>query len=363
MKKVAETGPEEEISQELPQKREGAGLADMIAALMPLFVPAYFFYGERPLFISLVTVLAALAADILCTRMRGRKIGVHNLSAAVTGLIIALLMPASVSYAVPISAALFAILVVKHPFGGYGRNIFNPAAAGYAFAAVLFPKAVFSFPAPFTKLAADAAVQDLSLQNSLLAALKLRTLPQTSLFSLMLGGVPGPMGTTGILIIAACLLYLLVRRVVKFQTVLPFLITVFAFAWLFPRIPGGRLASAGYEMMAGPLLFCGVYMVSDPATMPKTGKGAAAYGILCGLLAMVFRYYGAFEEGFCFALLIANALAGWLDRQLSKISFKELGIRGLAALRGLLRRAAGMIRKTAAEKGGAGNGHSNHKKV
>ena len=78
---------------------------------------------------------------------------------------------------------------------------------------------------------------------------------------------------------------------------------------------------------------------------------------------MVFRYYGAFEEGFCFALLIANALAGWLDRQLSKISFKELGIRGLAALRGLLRRAAGMIRKTAAEKGGAGNGHSNHKKV
>lgn len=324
MEKSTKVGFRRHITLAPSQKKEGAGMADIIVALLPLFIPAVFFYGERPLYIGLYTVLAALAADILCTKMRGKKLGRHNLSALITGLIIALLMPASIPYYVPVSAALFAIFVVKHPFGGYGKNVFNPAAAGYAFAAVLFPKVVFSFPAPFTKLAADANVHDLSLQNSLLATMKLKTMPQVSLLHLVLGNVAGPMGTAGVLIIAACLLYLLVRRAAQFKTVLPFFAAVFAFAWLFPRIPGGHLDSVSYEMMAGPLLFCGVYMVSEPVTMSKTTKGAVAYGILCGLLAMVFRYYGAFEEGFCFALLLANALSGWLDRQLLKISFKKL---------------------------------------
>ena len=287
-------------------------MSDTVIALLPLYAMAAYFYGTRALMLGFVGFCTSCVADALCVLLSGRIPNLRDLSAAVTGLILPLLMPASVRYSVVVVAVIFAVVVAKHPFGGVGENIFNPAAAGMAFAIVCWPSEVFTYPAPFERiplmLSADTVFRTAA---SPAKALALGGMPTNDLLDMLLGNVAGPMGAANILVLLTCLLYLVVRRAVHPQVTLSFLAGAAVMAAIFPRAAGGTAVL--YELMSGMLLFGAVFMVNDPVTSPKRIVPMIVYGGVTGMASIAFRHLGSFEESMIFALLVMNSTVWLLD--------------------------------------------------
>lgn len=288
-------------------------MSDVIILLLVLCVLAFLFYGPRSLALCGVSAAAAVAADIICMLLRGKRPNPRDLSPIVTGLMIALVMPATISFKIVVCASVFAVAVVKHPFGGTGNNVFNPAAAGFSFAAICWPQQVFMYPQPFESIPVLSEVSVKLSQNPAFV-LKVGGIPTNDITEMVLGNYPGPMGATNILVLVACLAYLLFRRTIRWQLPIPFLASCAFVAFLFPRVGSDGVQSVLFEMMSGMLLFGAVFMITDPATSPKRDSSLAVYGIFAGVITMLFRYIGGFEESMPFAVLFANAFVPVIDR-------------------------------------------------
>lgn len=289
-------------------------LKDMIAALCALLVLPTVDYGPRPLAFAGTAVAAALLCEILFGLFQKRSAAVTEPSSVVTGLVVAMLLPLNAPLWLPAAAASFAVLVAKGPFGFYGRTPFNPAAAGVAFAVLCWPQQVFRYfdpsePAvlPLFGSCAYTAVQ------SPAAVLKNGLKPAVLPSSMIWGDGVGPLGTTAALVIGACFLLLLIRRDAKWETTACFLLAAALIAALFPRIACSPLTSVKYELLSGSLFFCSVFMVTDPVTAPHTFPARCLYGAFAGAMTMMFRRFGAFEQGAVFAVLLANAAAPSLE--------------------------------------------------
>lgn len=287
-------------------------MGDMILALLPLYIIGVCFYGIRVLVTMVISVFSCWLCDMLCSLLRHRFFNFRDLSGIVTGLIVPLMMPASVPYYVPVAAGLFAIAVVKHPFGGTGENLFNPAAGGIAFAAACWPQQLFAYPVPFSTIPLGTAEGVITVPSTA-HTLKVGGLPSADMGDMLLGLVAGPVGAVSILVLLACLIYLVVRRTVPLLQPLCFLAAVVLMAYLFPRVDISRTYSVVYEVMSGSLVFGAVFMLSDPVTSPKRPLARGLYGFVAGVVTMLFRHFGAFDHGFAFALLLMNALADEFD--------------------------------------------------
>ncbi len=285
---------------------------DTVIVLAVLYVMAFFYYGVVALHAGLVSILTCYLADCICTKLRGQKINFRDHSAIVTGMILPLLMPAGIHMVAIISAGLFAIVIAKQVFGGVGQNIFNPAAAGFAFTALCFPGQMFSYPMPFDRLPILTETAS-KLVRGPAYALKFGSIPTNDLVDMLLGNFAGPMGATNILVILACLLFLIFRKTVRWQLPVSFLGTAALYAFFFPRISLSPLQSVAYELMSGMVLFVGVFVITDPVTSPKRDSSKLLYGIVAGLMAMLFRQYGGFEDSSIFAVLLMNAFAPLID--------------------------------------------------
>ena len=147
-----------------------------------------------------------------------------------------------------------------------------------------------------------------------------------SLVDMFLGNFPGPMGATNILVICACFLFLIFRRTIRWEIPITFIASCTIFAFCFPRIMCTNLQSVYYELSCGTLLFAGVFMLTDPVTSPTTRFGRLAFGFLAGIVTMLFRYFGGYEEGVCFAILVMNALSPILDRYLPLLYRRKGGV-------------------------------------
>ncbi len=287
-------------------------MGDAVISLAAVYVIAWFYYGLRAVALGALSAGVCWSADILCTLWRGRAVNRVDFSPVVTGMIIPLLLPASVDYAVVVTAGIFAICVVKQAFGGLGSNVFNPAAGGLAFVIVCWSGKLFAYPGPFAPLALTGTATE-RLLGSTAATLKMGGVPPYDVTSMVLGLVPGPMGTTNILVIAACMLYLCVRGTVRLQQPLIFLATAAAWAAVFPRVPADPLYSVFYELTGTPLLFAAVFLFTDPVTTPRRAGAKAIYAFVSALLVMLFQWYGGYEMTIPFALLMGNALVPALD--------------------------------------------------
>jgi electron transport complex protein RnfD len=190
---------------------------------------------------------------------------------------------------------------------------------------VCFPAQVFSYPIPRENLPLYPG-EDLLLTKSPAFTLQLDGTPTYDWVEMALGNFPGPMGATNILVILACLLYLVLRGAVRWQTPVAFLATFCALCWLFPRSTMEPLATVLYEVMSGTLLFGGVFMLTDPVTSPQRGWSSVFYGMTTAVLLLVFRRYSRLEEEFVFVLLLVNStgwgfdiigekIAGWIRRR------------------------------------------------
>lgn len=300
-------------------------MGDALAALLALLILPTVYFGPRALVMALVSMAACAAFDILACLIFRHTFGSGDPSALVTGLTIALLLPVNAPYWLPVLAGAFAIFVVKMPLGPTGHNLFNPAAAGVAFVTVCQPDLVFLYANPtagWLDLTSDiSVVLGATPGSALLEGLKPSILP----LDLLWGVYPGPMGCTAALVIGAGALFLLARRTIRWEPLVFFLLTTALCAALFPRIFCPALTSVKYELLSGSLLFCAVFLLGDPVTSPRTMTGRCAFGVLAGALLMALRHAGAYEQGACFAVLLANAFSPVLDRAV--IAIRRKGVR------------------------------------
>ena len=216
------------------------------------------------------------------------------------------------------------VLIGKEVFGGYGSYPFNPAAVGYAVAAVSWPEQVVRYPQPYTPLPlwnASAVPVGSTIEDTLRSGgiLNLNTL------AVVLGEFAAPMGTGAALVILACGLVLWAQKDVHIGASASFLITCGLIAFFFPRQVGladstlfsslmPRLQGIRDELHTGAVLFCAVFLLNEPYTCAHHRLGRILYGALVGIATMGFRYFGVYETGVCFALLAVNSVSALIDR-------------------------------------------------
>lgn len=292
---------------------------DVLIAAAVLCVFSVFNYGIRPVYIVLLSMASAMVSEGICCLLRRRPLStLRDGSAAVTGVIIGLVMSPMVAYWVPMVGSAFAIFVVKAPFGGYGRNVFNPAAAGIAILSYCTPLRLFTYPAIGADMrlptAMNITAEEVSIGTSLAAQIRAGATPTVNRLHLLLGDFVGPVGATATLILLACAAYFIIRRTASAWTILPYLVTCTVIAWFSPCTGLGILHSTMAQLCAGYVLFTGVFLLNDPVTAPRFWLGRVIYGVLAGILVMLLQKVGNMEAGSCFAILIVNALSPIIDR-------------------------------------------------
>lgn len=288
---------------------------DVLVALIPLAIFSAVYYGFRPVLLMLTGMITAMACECLCCAFMRRRPSLADGTAAVTGGIIGALMSPLTPYWVPALGAAFAIIVVKMPFGGAGRNLFNPAAAGVAVVTQCFAARIFTYPASgLTQPLPLGDVSGVLTSVSPAAQLAGGAQPSYSWAQLLIGNYPGPIGATALAVLLTCALYLFIRRSASPIITLSFLAVCVVSAVLFPRYTGDWHQSVLLELSSGYLLFTGIFLLNDPVTAPRYWLGRLFYGLLAGVLVMVLTHFGRFEASACFVVLLVNAVSPMLDR-------------------------------------------------
>ena len=315
--------------QEAQLQKTGRYYKHICFMAVPVLWMACFLYGVRPLLLCGIAVLTGNLCDRLVSLLRRRVYQASDFSNESFALVIALLMPVTVDIYVLIIAVLAGVLIGKEIFGGYGSYPFNPAAVGYVVAAVSWPEQVFRYPQPYTSIPLwDASMVPVSstIEDTLRSGgmLNIRSLV------LSLGEYAAPMGTGAALVILACGLFLWTQKDAHMSASVSFLLTCALIAFFFPRQAGladsavlanvlPRLRCVRDELLTGAILFSAVFLLNEPYTCVHHRMGRILYGVLVGVVSMGFRYYGVYETGVCFALLVVNSVSAWIDRTEAKL--------------------------------------------
>lgn len=287
-------------------------MRDVLIALTPALLGSVFFFGFRALTVTMVSVAACVFFEWLYCKLMKIHCKVYDLSACVTGVLLAFVCPVTIPYWTIILGAAFAILLVKMLFGGLGRNIVNPALAGRAF--------LFSWPvimSTWTKVGFGNAVSVIS-PDAVTAATPLANMHQglmceESVLDLFLGNVGGCIGETSALLLLVGFAYLLWRKVITARIPLAFMGTVAVLSFLFPQ-GNDRITWMAAQLFGGGLMLGAIFMATDYVTSPVTKLGQIVFGIGCGVLTILIRYFGGYNEGVSYAILIMNCCVVLLDR-------------------------------------------------
>jgi len=288
-------------------------MRDVLIALAPAMIAGIAFFGFRALTVTAVSVLACYLFEKLYCKMTGMDDKTYDLSACVTGVLLAFVCPVTIPYWTIILGALFAIMLVKMLFGGLGRNIVNPALAGRAF--------MFSWPvlmSTWVKVGFDNAAGIFSTADAVTAATPLANMHQGILceepiLDLFVGNVGGCIGETSAVALLIGLVYLLYRKVITIRIPAAYILTVAVLTFLFP-LGNDRIAWMAAQLFGGGLMLGAIFMATDYVTSPVTKLGQVIYGIGCGLLTVLIRYFGGYNEGVSYAILCMNACVVLLDR-------------------------------------------------
>ena len=288
-------------------------MRDVLIALAPAMLGAIYFFGFRALMVTLVSVAACVFWEWAYCKMRKLHDKTYDLSAAVTGVLLAFVCPVTIPYWTIILGALFAIVLVKMLFGGLGKNIVNPALAGRAF--------MFSWPvlmSTWVKVGFENAAGVISTADAVTAATPLANMHQgmmceESLWDLFIGNVGGCIGETSALLLLIGLAYLLYRKVITLRIPVAYIGTVAVLTFLFP-LGNDRIPWMAAQVFGGGLMLGAIFMATDYVTSPITKLGQIVYGIGCGVLTVLIRYFGGYNEGVSYAILCMNACVVLLDR-------------------------------------------------
>lgn len=295
-------------------------MLDVLVALTPALIWAVYMYGWRALTLTVVSVVSCVLIELWYQLIMRKPVTVGDLSAAVTGLLIALNLPVTASLWIPVLGALFAIVLVKQLYGGIGKNIVNPALAARIFIFSSWTKEISVIPELFTNWSASAVSVDAVSAATPLALLKDGIMPEISLFDLLIGNCPGVIGEISTLLLMAGGIYLLVRRVITWHIPVAYISSVAIVTYLLPR-HALSMQFMLYQILGGGLILGAIFMATDYTTSPITTRGKIIYGVGCGLITVLIRYFGGYSEGVSFAIMIMNLLVWYLDRFTKPVRF------------------------------------------
>ncbi|MBL7049979.1 MAG: RnfABCDGE type electron transport complex subunit D [Nitrospira sp.] len=305
-----------------PHVRDGESVGRIMwsvnLALLPAFIMAVYYFGPRAVYVTGLSILAAVLTEHFFQKGIGRPSTIHDGSAVLTGLLLGLNLPASVPFYIPIAGSFFVITIVKMLFGGLGYNVFNPALMGRAFLLITWPKAMTIWYEPTAKFVG----MDATTTATPLGVLKEEGLPKLiqmfgdksdMYLGMLSGNTAGSLGETSALALLVGALFLMARRYITWHIPVSFLGTVALFAWVF----GGEGFFNGdplIHVLSGGLFLGAFFMATDYVTCPTVRKGQIIFGIGCGAITMLIRLWGGFPEGVMFAVLLMNCFAPLIDR-------------------------------------------------
>lgn len=287
-------------------------MGDVLISLLPALVMAVVWFGSRALVLTAVCIGTAVLAEWLSRRVMKRPNTLGDLSAVVTGLILALNLPASLPLWMAAIGSVVAIVVVKQMFGGIGQNFVNPAMTARIILMVSFPTAMARWTAPLVSAWSADAVTTATPMASLAASSGgnlSADLP--SLWRMLVGYHGGSMGEVCALVLLVGGVYLIIRRVIS--PIIPAAYIGTVAVWMLAA-GRGDLRFVAYELLGGGLLLGAFFMATDYATSPITAKGKWIFGIGCGVITSVIRLYGSLPEGVSFSIILMNILVPHIER-------------------------------------------------
>ena len=288
-------------------------MLDVVLALLPALVVGICVLGIRALVVTLVSVAAALVAEWTYAKITHTRNTVPDGSAMVTGLLLAMTLPASVPYWLVALGSIFAIVVVKALCGGLGQNIFNPALAARALMLLIYPVGLTRYQG------LDGVTAATPLHHMVMPAL-----PEESILDMFLGNCPGSIGELSALALIAGGIYLVARKVISARIPVAYLGTVAVLTLVFSKTDNA-LSWMLYSLFSGGVMLGAIFMATDYVTSPVTAKGQILFGIGCGVLTVIFRYFGLFPEGVTYAILLMNLLVWTIDRITPPVRYGQRG--------------------------------------
>ena len=291
-------------------------MRDVIIALLPATVAGTVLFGWKALITVLVCVGTAVLSEFVFNLLAKKEQTVTDLSAVVTGLILALSLPAKADIWHCIVGSVFAIVVVKCLFGGIGCNFANPAATARVFLIIAFSASIGGATAPALGSA------DLVASATPLEIIKLGTdaeLP--SLWDMFIGNRAGAIGETSALALILGGIYLIARRVIHWQVPVIYIATVFLLSLIIKQ----DLTVALYQVLGGSLILAAFFMITDYSTTPINTLGKMVFAFGCGIITVLIRFWGSYPEGVSFAILLMNILSPYIEKMCTKKPFGKVG--------------------------------------
>ena len=291
-------------------------MRDVLIALLPALIASVLVFGFRALTVTIVSVAACVFFEWGYRKMMKLDNTAHDLSAVVTGVLLAFVCPVTVEYWMIVLGALFAIVLVKQLFGGIGKNFLNPALAGRAFM-FSWPVAMSFWIKPGLENAASVfgSNADVVTMATPLSAMHQGTFDPAlgGIWELFIGNVGGCIGETSAVALLIGFAYLLIRKVISARIPVAYILTVAVLAWLFP-MGNDRLVWMAAQVLGGGLMLGAIFMATDYVTSPITKWGQIIFGIGCGVITILIRYFGGYSEGVSYAILIMNCCVVLLDK-------------------------------------------------
>lgn len=287
-------------------------MLDVIIALLPATLASIYFFRLNAFMLIALSVVSAVATEAIFQKARKKPITINDLSAVVTGLLVAFNIPASAPWWIPVIGSAFAIAIVKQFFGGLGHNFMNPALAARAMLLASWPTIMTDWVTP----GVDAMTTATPL--AILKGQAEGTLP--SLTDMLLGNIGGSLGETSAILLIIGGIYLLYRGVINWRIPFTYIGTVAVIMLVF----GGGIENTAYHLLAGGLMLGAFFMATDYASSPVTKKGQIIFGIGAGLLTAIIRLKGGYPEGVSYSILLMNVAAPLIDKYTSPKVFGEV---------------------------------------
>ncbi|MEA3422918.1 MAG: RnfABCDGE type electron transport complex subunit D [Bacillota bacterium] len=278
-------------------------MRDVVIALLPAALAGIYFFGINAAIIMILSIGTAIVTEAGIQKLRKKKVTINDWSAVITGLLLAMNLPASAPWWIPVIGAIFAIAIVKHAFGGIGSNFMNPALAARVFLVTSWPVEMTSWVAPGADAVSTATPLGIMKEGS--------TAQLPSLMDAFVGNIGGSLGETSAVLLILGGLYLLYRGVITYRIPAFYIGTVLVTTFI---LGGFNIYDSIYSIFVGGLMLGAIYMATDYSSSPITAKGQIVFAVGAGLLTTLIRFYGGYPEGVQFSILLMNIVTPIIER-------------------------------------------------
>ncbi|MDD5953279.1 MAG: RnfABCDGE type electron transport complex subunit D [Oscillospiraceae bacterium] len=287
-------------------------MLDVIIALMPALVASIIYFGYRAAILIAVCVATCVVAEFVSRKIMKRENTLFDLSAVVTGILLAFNLPAGLNPIIAAIGSVVAIIVVKQMFGGLGQNFVNPALTARIVLLVSFPTPMTTWASPFYYWGGTDAMTTATVLGG----------GEVSLLDMFLGNQGGSLGETCALALIIGGIYLVIRKVISPLIPLCYMGTVALFTLIYSACTGGNIGvDILTQLLSGGLMLGAIFMATDYATTPINWRGKIVFAIGCGILTMVIRLFGSLPEGVSFAIILMNILTPLIEKATSPRPF------------------------------------------